>query len=361
MVATANADANGTTSNDAALVKMKPMPTWLFLCTCLYSAVATCVRRLFGFKPPVEGWTIMQEFGVEYIGRTVMTPYEDLRRNVGFFMAIANYLLLPVPLVPIEEKGFRGLWYGATAAADADATVLYIHGGGFVSCTATTYAMGIVDIQKALKQAGKTVRVLALEYSLAPEAKFPTQGNQAFAAYEYLVQESSKPVILLGDSAGGNLVLSLLLTLKAQAEAKNLRSPLAAVLVSPWVQLDLQAPAASFTAYCNSDIVKLPALYNNVHDYIDGTTATVTNPLVNPILGDFRGCSIPVFIHYGGKEVLRDDIEAMAKVLTDQGVHVATMMEPLAPHISPLLPTFFGDMATSGTQAIATYLAMVIG
>ncbi|KAF0701165.1 Aste57867_8316 [Aphanomyces stellatus] len=348
-----------TTMVDDDLV---PMPTWRILITFFYLLGTTSVKRVLGFTPPVVGWTIMQEFAVKFIRQTFLTPTEDLRRNQTVMTSLVN-VMLPVSLVPVVEKDFCGLWYGATAAADADATILYLHGGGFSTCTASTNAEGVTSIQTALAKMGKSVRVLALEFSLAPEAKFPTQVNQALAAYEYLVYESSKPVILLGDSAGGNLVLSLLLTLQPKEGAPtkvSLRSPTAVVLISPLVQLNLELIAASFTTNRDADFIPLSFVRANVRDYIGDTATSATDPRVSPIYGNFRGCPAPVYIHYGGKEVFRDDIEAMVNTLTDQGLRVTTMMEPLGVHISPLLPTFFGDMATAGIQGIASYLATVL-
>jgi acetyl esterase/lipase len=73
---------------------------------------------------------------------------------------------------------------------------------------------------------GKTASLFNLDYSLAPEAVFPTQIKQAEACYSYLVEEmgvDNEKIALMGDSAGGHISLGLLC---------HLNEP-----ISPWVSL----------------------------------------------------------------------------------------------------------------------------
>ena len=79
--------------------------------------------------------------------------------------------------------------------------------------------------------------IFALDYHLAPEFPYPTQLEEAVAGYEYLVHEMAIPterLVVAGDSAGGHLVLSMLVSLHQRS---CLPKPGGAMLFSPWLSL----------------------------------------------------------------------------------------------------------------------------
>ncbi|KAL9118219.1 MAG: hypothetical protein Q9187_005239, partial [Circinaria calcarea] len=81
--------------------------------------------------------------------------------------------------------------------------------------------------------------IFALDYTLVPEASYPTQLHQTMAGYRYalsLISNNSLRICLAGDSAGATLLLSLLLQIAQSPEYDNLR-PGFATLISPWVSL----------------------------------------------------------------------------------------------------------------------------
>jgi acetyl esterase/lipase len=105
--------------------------------------------------------------------------------------------------------------------------MLYVHGGG--------YFFGSVDEHRYQMQrhARKLrARVFAPRYRLAPQFPFPCGLQDCLAAYLHLltVQEPSE-IILAGDSAGGGMVVSMLVILRD----RGLPLPAGAVLISPWV------------------------------------------------------------------------------------------------------------------------------
>ena len=82
--------------------------------------------------------------------------------------------------------------------------------------------------------------VAAPEYRLAPEHPFPAAPQDCFAAYRVLLnQYAPKRIVLLGESAGGNLVLSVLLQIKDA----GLPMPAAALCIAPCVQFDQVLPS----------------------------------------------------------------------------------------------------------------------
>jgi acetyl esterase len=85
-----------------------------------------------------------------------------------------------------------------------DAMVLYLHGGGFV--------VGGLDSHDSIcaefcERTG--LAVTAVDYRLAPEHVHPAQFEDALAAFRHVTEHGGQPVILCGDSAGGNLAAAI--------------------------------------------------------------------------------------------------------------------------------------------------------
>ena len=115
--------------------------------------------------------------------------------------------------------------------------MFYIHGGA--------YFFGSVDEHRyQLQRHARKLeaRVFAPRYRLAPQFPFPCGLFDCLAAYLYLLtKQDSSTIVLAGDSAGGGMVLSLLVILRDQA----LPLPAGAVLISPWVDLTHSFPSVS--------------------------------------------------------------------------------------------------------------------
>ncbi len=126
---------------------------------------------------------------------------------------------------------------------------MYIHGGGFV--------VGSVKTRRAFTgyvADRMGYNVAAVEYRLAPEAPFPAASQDCFSVYRELIMlYDPLHVVILGESAGGNLVLSTLLRIKAA----GLPQPAAAVCIAPCVQFDQTFPSYSENADRDSIVANL--------------------------------------------------------------------------------------------------------
>ena len=152
-----------------------------------------------------------------------------------------------------------------------DRIVLYIHGGGFVVGSVKTRRAFTGYITDKLG-----CNVLAVEYRLAPEAPFPAAPQDCFAVYQALIQEyDPQKVVILGESAGGNLVLATLLQIK---EA-GLQQPAAAVCIAPCVQFDEVFP--SYTENAEKDAI-VANLSEEVFDMYLQSKDNPQNPLFAP-------------------------------------------------------------------------------
>jgi acetyl esterase/lipase len=195
----------------------------------------------------------------------------------------------------IEEEKVSGEWLATERAASN--TIFYIHGGGFVSCSARTHR----PITAALARS-TDFRVFSVNYRLAPEHRFPAALDDVFNAYRWLLGEQnipSKKISLAGDSAGGGLVLSLLLRLRHA----GLPLPACAVCFSPWTDLAGTGDSVRVNADCD-DLFYPENIPEFAAAYLGETAAE--NALASPVFGDFDNLP-PILFHVGSTEILLDD------------------------------------------------------
>ena len=189
--------------------------------------------------------------------------------------------------------------------------ILYCHGGGY-STGSMVYARTLTT-----KLAESTsMDVFCFNYRLAPEFPYPAACEDAMAAWDHLMQfgYGARDVIVAGDSAGGNLALSLVLRLKAQGRLL----PRGLVLLSPWT--DLTASGKSYTAKAGLDPVLDPEyLQWMTSNYAQGRD--LSDPLISPLFGDFEGFP-PVYIQVGDNEMLLSDAVNLHKKLVKANVSV---------------------------------------
>ena len=207
--------------------------------------------------------------------------------------------------------GLYAEWVGVNRAHMKKYVILHCHGGGY-STGSSLYARTLTS-----KLAESTsMDVLCFDYRLAPEHPYPAATEDAMKVWDYLMLlgYGARDIILTGDSAGGNLALSLVLKLKEQGRLL----PRGIVLMSPWT--DLTSSGKSFEAKAEVD----PVLDR---DYIDRMVAAyapdmdLKQPLISPLFGDFEGFP-PVYIQAGENEILLSDSLRLHQALVDANVSV---------------------------------------
>lgn len=113
--------------------------------------------------------------------------------------------------------------------------MLYIHGGAYFFGSIDTHRYMLQRHARKLKG-----RVFAVDYRLAPQFPFPCGLQDCLAAYLWLLKSyDPKEILLAGDSAGGGMALSLLVTMRDQ----GIPLPAGAILISPWVDLTHSFPS----------------------------------------------------------------------------------------------------------------------
>ncbi len=281
----------------------------------------TAIDRLAGAGIYVKGLRIFTR------GLDPLLPH----RRVG--LRITRAAGAPVPAEWIEPLG-----------AHPRLTMLYLHGGGYLLCSPRTHRTITTFFARHLP-----ARVCVPDYRLAPEHPFPAGLEDALAAYRWLRHQgiAAEEIVAAGDSAGGGLLLSMLLTLRDAGEAL----PAAAALMSPWT--DLAGTGASILSNTLTDVwfygESLPIA---ARLYLGGQPPT--HPIASPLYADLRGLP-PLIIHASDHEIVRDDSVRFAAKAQAAGVPVQLKVWPGLPHIWQAFIPFLPE-ARQSLDEIAAFL-----
>lgn len=233
-----------------------------------------------------------------------------------------------VELERVDAGGVPAKWFCAPEL-EQERVLFYLHGGGYSVGSIASHREIIARLCLASKMRG-----LSIDYRLAPEHPFPAQLVDALAAYRWLVKQvRPERVVIAGDSAGGGLTLSTLLSLRDAREPL----PAAAILFSPWV--DLEMSGESMNANHRFDYVSRKTLRAYVKRFV--LDHDVRNPLAAPIHADLRGLP-PILVQAGAAETLLDDARALARRAQEHGVDVKLEVDDDMIHVwhafAPFLP-----------------------
>lgn len=196
---------------------------------------------------------------------------------------------------------------------NSECIILQLHGGGYIGKMRNVYrsfARYYSDMRGGMK-------VLTIDYRVAPENPYPAALHDALTAYKWLLGlgYKGKNIILAGDSAGGGLALALSEYLRDNA----IDLPAALVLMSPWT--DLTASGTSYETNYELDPMfgntRESMIYNG--EYIADNEPD--NPYISPMFGEFKGLP-PMLFQVGSVEMLLSDSVDAAKKAKDAGCDV---------------------------------------
>jgi acetyl esterase len=242
-----------------------------------------------------------------------LVPYEGEREEI----ASVENLRIPGPLgeIPIRI-------YTPKAPAPRPAMV-YMHGGGWVVCDLDTHDV----VCRAIARRSGGV-VIAVDYRLAPEHKFPAAVVDSYAALEWVAANAgqlgvdSARIAVGGDSAGGNL--GAVLSLKSRDE----QGPKIALQVLVYPVTDLSSfDTPSYHEFADGYHLTRPEM-EWFRDCYLAAPEDGRNPLASPLLApDLRGLP-PALVLTAECDVLRDEGEAYGKRLEEAGVRVTCTRYP---------------------------------
>lgn len=191
--------------------------------------------------------------------------------------------------------------------------VLYLHGGGFVVGGLDSHDDVCAEIADAT-----SLQTISVDYRLAPEHLWPAQINDVERVWRAL----DRPVVVVGDSAGGLLAAALCLSQKGR------RQPRGQVLIYPGLGGD--GDTASYRDNAEAPLLRASDVIV-YRDLLFGG-ASPSDPIARPLKAPDFSDLAPAFIVTADVDPLRDDGADYAERLSAAGVPVTLRNEPQLPH-----------------------------
>jgi acetyl esterase/lipase len=263
------------------------------------------IRKLLAAKPRPVGWA-ERRARIDEIGSTWPVAGD-------------------VKLEEVNLDGLPGEW-SIVPGSDPSRVLMFFHGGGYCSGS-------IISHRRMVTEAGRAARMrtLAVKYRLAPEHPYPAAHDDAMTAWRFVRKEgiAARDIMIGGDSAGGNLAITLINRLRAAGE----QQPACAWLASPWT--DLTMSGASIETKATVDPLIHKAYLEELAVSYAPPPIDRRGPLISPIFSDLRGFP-PVLIQVGSDETLLDDSIRFARAAGMADADVTLQVWPHMIHAWPM-------------------------
>ncbi|MEM7111067.1 MAG: alpha/beta hydrolase [Chloroflexota bacterium] len=224
-----------------------------------------------------------------------------------------------------------------------DKVGIFFFGGGFIVGSPELDLIVSAPIANELG-----LVLLSPDYRLAPEHPFPAALDDCFSFYKHVVAEyGAENVVLMGESAGGNLALATVL----KAHQTGVLLPQAVMLMSP--ATDMSGDAFSATYFYQED----PELWPENVDYVKRVYAPNTpndDPLVSPHFATYGSWFPPTLMTTGTKDALRPQLEKTAVKMAHSGVDVTVHIWEDLWHVFEYNPEI--EEAAKSIQQIAAFI-----
>ena len=227
-------------------------------------------------------------------------------------------------------KQFINTFYNPPKTQTRDSLIIHIHGGGFVAMSPTGHEN---YTRKWAKRTG--VPLIGIKYSLSPEHPFPKALNEVYQTYLWILTYMEdifnikiKNIILAGDSAGGNLCVSLVYLLLVN----KLRLPNVVFLVYPALKLTLKRVNISYMNSITDPILEYNLLKCCAFAYAGNCDEF--NQFLSPLFMDDKIMKLlpPIRIVGGSSDPLRDDSILLFQKLVKLNVDVTMKEIKYFPH-----------------------------
>lgn len=314
--ATGSSDTSSTTSTKAdttaasakALTPKGPKPAWA---PDIKPEMAVVIEKLasYGDKPT-----------------ETLTPVEARKNHTptDAVMDVMKENNIPVPApkvdtvgkeIPVAGGNIHLRIYTPKEGKAPYPVIVYYHGGGFVIANIDIYN---ASAQSIAEQVGAVV--VSVAYRLAPEHKFPTAHDDAYAAYAWTVKNAAsikgdpKKIAVLGESAGGNLAVATAI----KARDNKIMVPTHIVSVYPIAQTDMTTP--SYTKNANAKPLNKAMMIWFTKNYVR-TMADAKDPRISLVNANLKGLPATTIIT-DEYDPLQSDGTILADKLKAAGVTV---------------------------------------
>jgi len=284
------------------------------------------VNILAGPPVAVDGRTLdtRTQWLLQLLARSGQRPLHELgiaaaRKEFDIFQSVLGGG--PAPVGEIVDRTIAGpagrmrvrLYRPASSVARLLPAILYYHGGGWVIGSLEGY-----DLPCRFFCARTGCAVVAVDYRLAPEHKFPAAVDDAVASFHWLSEHAVElgidpaRIVVAGDSAGGTLA-----TIVSQLVRGEPRTPCLQWLIYP--ATDLAAEMPSHISCANGFLLTQDDMRWFRAQYLNDP-GEVADPRVSPLKAADLSDLPPALVFTAGFDPLRDEGEAYADRLAAAGV-----------------------------------------
>ncbi|MGF6256483.1 alpha/beta hydrolase [Ensifer sp. LBL] len=230
------------------------------------------------------------------------------------------------------------------ATVSTETRIYYIHGGGFVVGSLDSHDAICAELSDFAH-----AELVSVDYRLAPEHVWPAAFDDCYAVLKELLSDGC-PVVVAGDSAGGNLTAGIVL----KARAEGLKGIVGQALIYPGLGGDLVSGSYG-------EMAEAPGLTTaDVSYYRDILKAPADNPFAAPLAETDLSGLPPSYITGAFFDPLRDDARLYAARLAAAGVNVTFREEPQMIH-AWLRARHMSEGARDGFRRLAEGVAVLVG
>ncbi|MBT2269843.1 alpha/beta hydrolase [Rhodococcus erythropolis] len=265
-----------------------------------------------------------------------------MRRLVATFMGLFGPPLRGTRVTPVRQGTVVGEWVCGPGVQRGNAAIFYLHGSGFVICSARTHR-GLASRLSHLTG----LPVFTVDYRLAPEYPFPAAADDIEQSYRWLLAEGvdAGQVVVAGDSAGGHLALDLVLE-NARTQTPQ---PAGVVLFSPLIDLTF-ARAQAQERIRRDPMISAAAARKLIALY----TAGQPDDAPRLQLAHRAGTVLPpFFVQAGGAEMLSADARHLHQMVRDGGGSCELEVWPGQMHVFQALPLLIPEAGLALRRAAA--------
>jgi epsilon-lactone hydrolase len=269
------------------------------------------LRQISAILPPEKTWgvwtsrkivsLVMDAFGPRLAGTTVEGVDERLP----------------------DGRRVTGEWVRAAGTLDTGRAIYFVHGSGFVLCSPRTHRRLVAWLSRLTG-----LPVFCVDYRLAPEHRFPAAADDVRTGWDWLcARHRADDLVVAGDSAGGHLIVDLLLQ-------PDVAHPAAVALFSPLIDLTF-ALARAREALRRDPAIRAGDAAKLIELYCAGT-----DPMHPRLTLDVaRGRRLPpTLVQAGGGEMLVSDARRLAADLVKAGCVAELEVWPDQVHVFQALP-----------------------
>lgn len=291
---------------------------------------APVIRRLAGKPLVIDGKTLDPEMQlVLRLENLESPPVETVPITRGRKQVVSTSKLVGgcQPIGAVTDRTIAGpggklqlRFYTPRGLSGPSPALFFIHGGAWIYGDLESHDA----ICRFLAEEAQ-VRVIAVNYRLAPEAPFPAAFDDTWAAYQWIVRQAQgigidvDRIAVGGDSAGGNLAAAI----AQQAVREDFHAPSFQLLIYPATDFVDERPSRATYAkglYLTQEFLEL-----GEENYLLGDEDR-SDPRLSPLRGDVKGVA-PAYVVTAGFDPLLDEGKEYADKLRDAGVTVEYVCE----------------------------------